>query len=205
MTKKHIAALAAILLFAATGAEAQTAGKWKTRDAEAFEPSGVWEISWSTDEWGDPDPTGNNLVRQIERTMLTIGGRWKYVEAILVVICALGTDGEIGAGITFMKGQPNLEEDLNVENYWDNGFNKYKIPFKIDGTKGRVEMAYSREIDHRVIAFVNKDDWIEAKESLEILFAWGRDGHRQSLTWSMAGLSEAFAEACGEELDAERE
>ncbi len=199
--KRSIATLAAIVLFAATGAEAQT-GEWEIHETEAFEPSGEWKIIWSTDECGDRDPTGRHVVRQIERTMLTTGGRWKYVEAILGVPCASVTHGEIGAGITFMKGLPNLEEDLEVENFWGHGLHKYKIPFKIDGTKGRVKMGSSNNYAG-IIVFMNQDDWIEAKESLEILFAWGEDGQRQSLTWTMDGLSEAFAEACGEELDAE--
>ena len=56
---RTITALAAIVLFAATGAEAQT---------------GEWEINKETDEWGDPDPNGDTYVHQRAEGSLTIRG-----------------------------------------------------------------------------------------------------------------------------------
>lgn len=78
----------------------------------------------------------------------------------------------------------------------DTGMGLY-LPIKIDGVK---QTAHIRE---EYLFRRPAPRWMEAKESLEILFAWGRDGHQQSLTWSMDGLLDAFWEACGEELVAE--
>lgn len=78
----------------------------------------------------------------------------------------------------------------------------YKVPTKIDGIKTKLDILHT--IPGSSTLYLRQPrDLIRAKESLEILFAWGTDGQRQSLTWTMDGLSEAFAEACGEELDAE--
>ena len=178
MTKKRIAALAAILLFAATGAEAQT---------------GEWGIKVSTDEWGDPDPGGEKIVWQKAQTEISIGGESEIVSAILGVPCLKSAD-DVGIAIFFAsKKQPNLEEDRQAD--------FFSLPAKIDGVKERVV----GEMSHGVFWFESSAYMRGVNESLEILFAWGEDGQRQSLTWTMDGLREAFAEACGEELDAEEE
>ena len=67
---RTIAALAAIVLFAATGAKAQT---------------GKWGITEMTDKWGDPN--GINIVRQLARAKLTIGGGSETVYVAIMIPC----------------------------------------------------------------------------------------------------------------------
>ncbi len=181
---RTIAALAAIVLFAVTGAEAQT---------------GEWEIIGGTDEWGDPDPKSRSQINQIaETTLITAGGESETVAAMLSIHCDPSRKGYVATVIVLgISGsmRPNLEEDRPKVPYKPADY--FRLFAKIDGIKQRVVARGTETL------FISSP--IGAKESLEILFAWGEDGQRQSLTWSMEGLSEAFAEACGEELDAEGE
>ena len=174
---RTIAALAAILLFAATGAEAQT---------------GEWEIIEAKDEWGDPDPTGMTRFNQIaEASLITAGGESETVAAMLSIDCDPSGKGyvDIVLGISGSM-RPNLEEDRPKVPYKPADY--FRLPAKIDGRKQKVVARGTETL------FISSP--IGAKESLEILFAWGSDGQRQSLTWTMDGLHEAFAEACGKEL-----
>ncbi len=183
MTKKHIAALAAIVLFAATGAEAQT---------------GEWEIDYPKDEWGDPVPNGTAKFNQIaEASLISAGGESETVAAMLSFFIDCDTKKGYVTIVLGISGstRPNLEEDRPKVPYKPADY--FRLPAKVDGIKQKLVARGTETL------FISSP--IGARESLEIVFAWGRDGQRQSLTWTMDGFSEAFAEACGEELDAAEE
>ena len=190
---RTIAALTIALLIS-TGTEAQT---------------GEWEIMEETDEWGDPVPDGDATIVQFAKaTLITAGGKNEDVHAILAARCH-----HKSYRIIFPVRRPNLEADRWSEE-------QYSVPAKIDGIKGETILWQPRDDERWTSRGSRRRDesfifiWIaeprdgfgglfQVHESLEILFAWGRDEQRQSLTWSVDGLHEVFAEACGEELDAE--
>ena len=178
--------------------ESQRAAADSTRQAqEAEAQTGEWEIEERTDEWGDPDPDGEGSISQMAKaTLITAGEENQTVYGMLVVNC----NSNIAIG--FIGSSPKVGKDRE---YLGNGLYRHSAPTKVDGTKGRMTFNTMSGGSAWIISDQNTSKITEAQESLEILFAWGRDGHQQSLTWSMDGLSEAFAEACGEELDAEEE
>ena len=155
--------------------------------------TGEWEIIEATDEWGDPTPWRPNTVIQVAQAELTIGGESETVRVVLIFSCSEASEGPIpvGFGLGLLGSRlPNLEAD------------RQRYLGKIDGVIGLLEIIYQNENVH-LVGERDSRAISEAKESLEILFAWGEDGQRQSLTWTMDGLHEAFAEACGKELGAE--
>ena len=170
------------------------------RYAEA--QTGEWEIKEVTDQWGDPAEE-DRIFRFAEASLTTAGGESETVGATLHVDC------DLSWRISFHPGRPRLGVDLTRTIGGTIKFDYYRVPSKIDGTKGHTTLwgPASGELGSGAVAFFdgNPDKITEVQESLEILFAWGSDGQRQSLTWTMDGLSEAFAEACGRELDAEEE
>ena len=167
---------------------------------EAEAQTGEWEIFYEKDEWGDPN--GDKIADQTAIATLAINGENEVVMATLFVRCLQSESLDAAINPHQSSRHPNLEKD---ESGQERGKTSYSVPAKIDGNKTELAFRYVGDIPDREIRFQNPERLIKAKESLEILFAWGRDGQRQSLTWSMDGLREVFPEACGEELEAEGE
>ena len=183
MTRTIAALTIALLISAGTEAEAQT---------------GEWEIRYPKDEWGDPN--GDKIAHQRATATLAINGGNEVVMASLFVICVQSESLDLAITTPQSSRHPNLEKD---ESGKARGRPSYSVPAKIDGNKTELAFGYVGDIRERQILFRSPERLIEAKESLEILFAWGSDGQRQSLAWSMDGLREVFPEVCGEEAEGE--
>ena len=190
MTRTIAALTIALLIGAGTEAEAQ---------------HNEWEINIPTDEWGYPDPDGVPSISHLAMTRLITagGGESKLVGGGISFACNDPT------GLIFFAGpiSPNLEVD-RVRSVGE-GHDEYRVPAKIDGTKGHIIIRSPPGFSllDIFLPVPGKQRQVrqitEVQKSLEILFAWGRDGRRQSLTWSMDGMRETFAYACRRELEAE--